>query len=88
MTPEQTKGQGGAFAKVARGVGLTWLALVCVGLGCSQGEGPQADPVDEDTTMVFLSMGGNDARFSHFLTECLAASFANGSASSEPSLFR
>ncbi len=46
--------------------------------GGNEGEGPQAEPVDEDTTMIFLSMGGNDAQFSHFLTECLAANFANG----------
>lgn len=46
--------------------------------GGNDGEGPQGEAVDEDTSMIFLSMGGNDAQFSHFLTECLAANFANG----------
>lgn len=46
--------------------------------GGNEGEGPQGEAVTEDTSMVFLSMGGNDAQFSTFLTECLAANFVNG----------
>ena len=41
------------------------------------GEGPQADAVTPDTTMVFVSMGGNDVGFAPILTDCLAAMFTN-----------
>jgi lysophospholipase L1-like esterase len=46
--------------------------------GGNDGEGPQGEAVTEDTSMIFLSMGGNDAQFAPIITECLAASFANG----------
>ncbi|WP_151526218.1 SGNH/GDSL hydrolase family protein [Serinicoccus kebangsaanensis] len=43
----------------------------------NDGEGPQIENVDEDTAMIFVSMGGNDAGFSDVLKECIATVFAN-----------
>ncbi len=45
--------------------------------GGNPGEGPQADAVTPDTTMIFVSMGGNDVGFAPILTDCLAATFTN-----------
>lgn len=44
----------------------------------NNGEGPQADAINADTSMIFVSMGGNNVGFAPILTDCLAASFTNG----------
>lgn len=36
----------------------------------NDGEGPQGEVVDEDTSMIFVSMGGNDMGFGEVLTDC------------------
>lgn len=36
----------------------------------NDGEGPQGEAVDEDTTMIFVSMGGNDLGFAEVLESC------------------
>ncbi|AXH97763.1 SGNH/GDSL hydrolase family protein [Ornithinimicrobium avium] len=45
--------------------------------GGNPGEGPQADSITPDTTMIFVSMGGNDVGFAPILTDCLAAMATN-----------
>lgn len=46
--------------------------------GGNEGEDPQGESVTEDTSMIFMSMGGNDAKFADVIKECLAANFVNG----------
>lgn len=44
----------------------------------NDGEGPQIEAVTNDTSLILVSMGGNDAQFAPIITECLAANFVNG----------
>ncbi len=39
----------------------------------NEGEAPQLDHLDENTSLVTFSVGGNDAGFADVLTECVAA---------------